>query len=77
MKTALVSSVGNYLGGVLGGKITESTGMDSSAINNFVNYSMRNMLGSGDKLSWDTVAQNDSVNQMIGKYVTVLFISED
>ena len=77
MKTGLATSVGNYLGGVLGGSITKNTGMDSFAINNFVNYSMRSMLGSGEKFSWDTVAQNDSVNQMISKYVTESFMSED
>ncbi len=70
MKTGVATSVGNYLGGKLNGAVSGVIGRDSFAVDNFLKMGMRQMLGSGEKFSWDTVAKNDALDNLVSDYVT-------
>jgi hypothetical protein len=70
IQTGLATSVGNYLGGKINSAVSTATGRDSFAVDNFIKMGMRQMLGSGEKFSWDTVAKNDALHNLVGQYVT-------
>ncbi|HRX48841.1 MAG TPA: hypothetical protein P5120_15075, partial [Spirochaetota bacterium] len=77
MRIALATSVGNYLGGLANGAIAGGTGVSSFAVENFVNFGMRKMLGSGEDFSWDMVAKNDALENLLSEYVTEAFMSDE
>ncbi|HPR39243.1 MAG TPA: hypothetical protein PLT13_16725, partial [Spirochaetota bacterium] len=70
MVTGVRGSAAGYLSGQLGGVLGDTTGLGGSAVDNFLNYSMRKMLGSKEEFSWDMIAQNNAVGEMMSNYMS-------
>ena len=46
-------------------------------MSNAAGFMFRKLLGSDEEFSWDMVAKNDAIGDMIGKYVTESFMSPE
>jgi hypothetical protein len=69
MMDGMRNSVASYLGG--------KAGFESTAMNNATNMVLRKLMGSDEKMSWDTVAQNDAIGAAVGGYLNEALMSND
>jgi len=66
-----------YLAGKVGGAFSSATGLGSGAIINLANSGLNNMMGGDSKFSWDMVAQNNAIGDMVGGYLNGALMSPE
>jgi len=73
MENGMRNSVAGYFANKAGGVISSTTGLSGGALNNVLDYGMKQMLGGNDKFSWGMVSQNNAIGDYVGQYLNNAF----